>query len=128
MAADRGAPRGAEAAGAEKPGPKLNTGSPVRVNQVGYLTHGPKKGTVVTDATKPLRWTLRAADGTKRASGTTTPAGVDPSSGQHVQTFDFSKVTDKGKGYTVNVDGKQSESFSISDDLYSSLRRDSLEY
>ncbi|ADI04930.1 cellulose 1,4-beta-cellobiosidase [Streptomyces bingchenggensis BCW-1] len=128
MAADRGTPRGAEAAGAEKPGPKLNTGSPVRVNQVGYLTHGPKKGTVVTDATKPLTWTLRAADGTKRASGTTTPRGIDPSSGQNVQTFDFSKVTDKGKGYTVNIDGKQSEPFSISDDLYSSLRRDSLEY
>ncbi|WP_319690932.1 glycoside hydrolase family 9 protein [Streptomyces sp. ME19-01-6] len=127
-AVDRGAPRGAEAAGAEKTGPKLDTGSPVRVNQVGYLTHGPKKGTVVTRATKPLTWTLRAADDTKRASGTTTPAGVDPSSRQNVQTFDFSRVTDKGEGYTVTIDGKKSEPFSIGDDLYSSLRRDSLDY
>ncbi|MET7900630.1 glycoside hydrolase family 9 protein [Streptomyces sp. NPDC005355] len=114
--------------GAETAGPKVDTGSPVRVNQVGYLTHGPKKGTVVTSATKPLKWTLRAADGTKRASGTTTPAGVDPSSRQNVQTFDFSKVTGKDEGYTVTVDGKKSEPFTIGDNLYSSLRTDSLAY
>ncbi|MDT0548428.1 MULTISPECIES: glycoside hydrolase family 9 protein [Streptomyces] len=118
---------GAKTAGA-KTGPKLDTGSPVRVNQVGYLTHGPKQGTVVTSATKPLKWTLRAADGTARARGTTTPAGVDPSSRQNVQTFDFSKVTAKGKGYTINIDGKQSEPFSIDDNIYSPLVRDSLEY
>lgn len=117
------APRGAEA-----PGPKVDTGSPVRVNQVGYLTHGPKKGTVVTSATKPLKWTLRAADGTKRASGTTTSAGVDPSSRQSVQTFDFSKVTHRGEGYTVTVGGKESEPFTIGDNLYRSLRKDSLAY
>ncbi|MER7876618.1 glycoside hydrolase family 9 protein [Streptomyces solisilvae] len=108
--------------------PKPDTGSPVRVNQVGYLTDGPKKGTVVTSATKPLTWTLRAADGTERASGTTTPAGVDPSSRQNVQTFDFSKVTNEGKGYTVTVDGKKSEPFTIGDNLYSSLRSDALAY
>ncbi|NUH40405.1 glycoside hydrolase family 9 protein [Streptomyces samsunensis] len=108
--------------------PKPDTGSPVRVNQVGYLTDGPKKGTVVTSATKPLTWTLRAADGTERASGTTTPAGVDPSSRQNVQTFDFSKVTNEGKGYTVTVDGKKSEPFTIGDHLYSSLRSDALAY
>ncbi|MEU5614627.1 glycoside hydrolase family 9 protein [Streptomyces sparsogenes] len=122
-AVERLAPSGAKPAG-----PTLDTGSPVRVNQVGYLTHGPKKGTVVTTATKPLTWTLRTAHGIKRAGGTTTPAGVDPSSGQNVQTFDFSKVTQKGKGYTVIVDGKESEPFTIGDDIYSSLRRDSLAY
>lgn len=114
--------------GAEKPRPQVHTGSPVRVNQVGYLTHGPKKGTVVTGATQPLTWTLKTADGTKRASGTTTPAGVDPSSRQRVQTFDFSKVTDAGEGYTVTIGGRKSEPFTIGDQLYSGLRTDSLAY
>jgi endoglucanase len=122
-AVDNVVPRGAETAG-----PKVDTGSPVRVNQVGYLTYGPKKGTAVTGSTKPLQWTLRAADGTQRASGTTTPAGVDPSSGQKVHTFDFSKVTDEGEGYTVTIGGKKSEPFTIGDNLYSSLRTDSLAY
>ncbi|MBA6441622.1 glycoside hydrolase family 9 protein [Streptomyces sp. GMR22] len=108
--------------------PNADTGSPVRVNQVGYLTHGPKKGTVVTPATKPLTWTLRAADGTERARGTTTPAGVDPSSRQNVQTFDFGKVADAGEGYTVTIDGKKSEPFAIDDHLYDSLRSDALAY
>jgi endoglucanase len=114
--------------GAEKPGPQADTGSPVRVNQVGYLTYGPKKGTVVTTATHPLTWTLKTADGTKRAGGVTAPAGVDPSSRQRVQTFDFSKVTDAGEGYTVTIGGKKSEPFTIGDRLYDSLRTDALAY
>ncbi|WP_289305993.1 cellulase N-terminal Ig-like domain-containing protein, partial [Streptomyces hygroscopicus] len=106
--AETAARHGAETAarhGAETAAPAADTGSPVRVNQVGYLTHGPKKGTVVTGATKPLTWRLRAADGTVRASGTTTPAGIDPSSRQHVHTFDFSEVTDAGAGYTITIGG-----------------------
>ena len=114
--------------GAEKPAPHADTGSPVRVNQVGYLTHGPKKGTVVTGATRPLTWTLKTADGTKRAAGVTTPAGVDPSSRQRVQTFDFSEVTDAGDGYTITIGGKKSEPFTIGDHLYDSLRTDALAY
>ncbi len=113
---------------AEKPGPTARTGSPVRVNQVGYPTYGPKKGTVVTSATRPLTWTLRTADGTKRAGGVTTPAGIDPSSRRRVQTFDFSKVTDGGEGYTVTIGGKRSEPFTIGDHVYDTLRTDSLAY
>ncbi|MGX1508273.1 UNVERIFIED_CONTAM: endoglucanase [Streptomyces graminofaciens] len=105
-----------------------DTGSPVRVNQVGYLTNGPKSGTFVTEATEPLTWTVNAADGTRRASGTTTPAGVDPTSRQNVHTFDFSSVTTAGDGYTVTVGEEKSEPFAIGDDLYDSLRTDALAY
>lgn len=105
-----------------------DTGSPVRVNQVGYLTHGPKNGTYVTEATEPLPWTLNAADGTRRASGTTTPAGIDTTSRQNVHTFDFGAFTTAGQGYTVTVAGDRSEPFAIGDDLYASLRTDALAY
>ncbi|MFS0693843.1 glycoside hydrolase family 9 protein [Streptomyces nitrosporeus] len=105
-----------------------DTGSPVRVNQVGYLTHGPKNGTFVTDGTEPLPWSLDSADGTRLADGTTTPAGVDASSRQNVHTFDFSAVTTPGEGYTVTVAGERSEPFAIGDDLYASLRTDALAY
>jgi endoglucanase len=114
--------------GAEPPVYEPDTGSPVRVNQVGYLTEGPKSGTFVTDATAALPWTVSAADGSEAATGTTTPEGVDPTSAQNVHTFDFSDVTEAGEGYTVTIDGQTSEPFTIGDDLYASLRTDALAY
>lgn len=114
--------------GAEPPVYEPDTGSPVRVNQVGYLTEGPKQGTVVSDSTTPLTWSLRDADGTELATGSTTPAGVDDSSAQHVHTFDLGEFATEGEGYTVAVDGEVSEPFAIGDDLYSSLRTDALAY
>ncbi|MDT0346172.1 glycoside hydrolase family 9 protein [Streptomyces litchfieldiae] len=114
--------------GAEPPVYEPDTGSPVRVNQVGYLTNGPKTGTFVTEATAALPWTLNAADGSEAATGTTTPLGVDPTSAQNVHSFDFSDVTEAGDGYTVTIDGQTSEPFAIGDDLYSSLRSDALAY
>ncbi|ARQ72243.1 glycoside hydrolase family 9 protein [Streptomyces marincola] len=114
--------------GAEPPVYEPDTGSPVRVNQVGYLTDGPKAGTYVTEATGALAWTLNAADGTEAASGTTTPQGVDPTSEQNVHTFDFSGVTEPGDGYTVTIGEHVSEPFSIGDDLYADLRTDALAY
>ncbi|MFI6895902.1 glycoside hydrolase family 9 protein [Streptomyces sp. NPDC050256] len=114
--------------GAEPPVYVPDTGSRVRVNQVGYLPQGPKNGTLVTDATEPLPWTLRAADGSAAATGTTVPGGVDPTSRQNVHTFDFGDVTTAGDGYTVEADGQVSEPFSIGADLYDALRSDSLAY
>ena len=115
-------------AGAEPPVYDPDTGSPVRVNQVGYLTEGPKHGTFVTEATEPLTWVLKDADGNEVATGTTEPAGVDPTSRQNVHTFDFSEVTEPGEDYTVTIDEEVSEPFAIGDDLYSSLRTDALAY
>nr|WP_218904305.1 glycoside hydrolase family 9 protein [Allostreptomyces psammosilenae] len=114
--------------GAEPPVYVPDTGSRVRVNQVGYLPRGVKSATVVTEATTPLTWTLKAADGSVTATGSTTPGGVDPTSRQNVHTFDFSSVTTAGDGYTITVDGETSEPFSIGDDLYAGLRTDALAY
>lgn len=114
--------------GAEPPVYTPDTGSPVRVDQVGYLPSGPKDGTFVTDATEPRAWTLRNAAGTAVATGTTEPGGTDPTSDQNVQTFDFGSYTTPGDGYTVTIGDQTSEPFSIADDVYSALRTDSLAY
>ncbi|MEU0146124.1 glycoside hydrolase family 9 protein [Streptomyces sp. NPDC006288] len=114
--------------GAEPPVYVPDTGSPVRVNQVGYLPHGPKNGTVVTDADAPLTWTVKAEDGSTAATGRTVPQGEDPSSLQRVHTFDFGGLTTAGDGYTVEVDGEVSEPFSVRGDLYDGLRSDALAY
>ncbi|MFE1578362.1 glycoside hydrolase family 9 protein [Streptomyces fradiae] len=114
--------------GTEAPPHQPDTGSPVRVNQVGYLTEGPKAGTFVTEATQPLPWTLNAPDGSAAATGTTKVFGQDPTSRRHVHTFDFSGVTRTGEGYTVTIAGETSEPFAIGDDLYARLRTDALAY
>jgi endoglucanase len=114
--------------GAEQPPFDPETGSPVRVNQAGYLTDGPKSGTFVTEATEPQEWTLNGPDGDAVATGTTTPAGNDPSSRQNVHTFDFSDVTEPGTGYTVAIGEATSLPFAIGDDVYSSLRSDALAF
>ncbi|MFI0720702.1 glycoside hydrolase family 9 protein [Streptomyces sp. NPDC021224] len=114
--------------GAEPPVYTPDTGSPVRVNQVGYLPGGPKDGTFVTEATDPQTWTLKNAAGTAVATGATVPGGTDPTSGQNVQTFDFSGYTTTGDGYTVTIGDRTSEPFTIADDVYAALRTDSLAY
>ncbi|MFG2038031.1 glycoside hydrolase family 9 protein [Dactylosporangium sp. NPDC048998] len=106
-----------------------DTGPRVRVNQVGYLANGPKQATIVTEATTPLPWQLRSAAGAVVATGTTTPRGVDPTSGQNVQTADFSRYTSAGSGLTLSVDGETSVRFDIGvNAAYEKLRVDSLSW
>jgi endoglucanase len=104
---------------------KPDTGPRMRVNQVGYLPSGPKAATLVTTATTALPWTLNDAEGTVVRSGLTTPRGVDPTSGQNVQTLDFSSYRRGGTGYTLTADGATSYPFPISDTAYQTLRVDS---
>jgi endoglucanase len=104
-----------------------DTGPRVRVNQVGYLPDGPKNATVVTAATAALPWQLKNAGGTVVASGTSTPRGVDASSGQNVQTIDFSRYAKAGTGYTLSADGETSLPFDIDGAAYTKLRADSLQ-
>ncbi len=107
---------------------KPDTGPRVRVNQVGYLPSGPKRATLVTDATAALPWQLKNAAGTVVASGQSTPAGVDPSSAQNVQNIDFSAYHAAGTGYTLVADGQTSFPFDISASIYTNLRSDSLQF
>lgn len=114
--------------GVVPPGRVPDTGPPVRVNQVGYLAGGPKRATVVTDATEPLPWRLLRADGTVAASGTTTVFGADSASGDHVQLADFSRVRQRGDGYVLEVAGAASHPFAISERVYDGLRDDALAF
>lgn len=112
--------------GAPPPDFTPETGPRVRVNQVGYLPHGPKQATVVTEATEPLPWRLAGADGTLVAAGLTEPSGLDETSDQTVHTVDFSQVTTVGEGFTLTADGETSYEFAISGEIYQQLRTDAL--
>ncbi len=100
----------------------------VRVNQVGYLPDGPKAATLVTEATDPLPWEVRDAAGTVLATGTTTPAGPDPTAGESVHTIDLGALTAPGQGYTLVAGGSQSHPFAVGGDDYLRLRTDSLAF
>jgi endoglucanase len=114
--------------GVEPPVYVPDTGPRVRVNQVGYLPDGPKGATVVTEATDPLAWQLRNAAGRTVAAGRSVPRGVDPVSGQNVQTIDFSWFRGSGTGYTLTADGETSFPFDISDTVYRQLPSDALQF
>ncbi|MET9856510.1 glycoside hydrolase family 9 protein [Streptomyces sp. NPDC006450] len=103
-------------------------GTPVRVNQLGYLPDGPKRATVVSSGTAPLAWQLRDASGTVAASGATVVRGADQASGQSTHLVDFGAYTGTGTGFTLVVDGQTSHPFDISASLYDGLRADSMSF
>ncbi|WP_432969859.1 glycoside hydrolase family 9 protein [Dactylosporangium sp. CA-233914] len=106
-----------------------DSGPPVQVNQVGYLTDGPKQATVVTQATTPLPWQLRNTAGAVVAQGTTTPRGYDPTSRQNVQTVDFSAFHTPGTGLTLSAGGGTSVPFDVGvNAVYEKLRVDALSF
>jgi endoglucanase len=104
-----------------------DTGPRVRVNQVAYLPGGPKSGTLVTALTTAVPWRLRLGDRTV-AQGVTTPRGVDATSGQNVQSIDFSRYRHAGTGFTLIADGETSRPFDIGGRAYSQLRDDALKF
>jgi endoglucanase len=105
---------------------KPDTGPRVRVNQLGYLPFGPKRATIVTNAPEPITWQVNNSVGHLVMSGTSTPRGEGPSSGQKVHTVDFLGLTEPGTGYTLSADGQTSYPFDISATLYDQLRSDAL--
>jgi endoglucanase len=106
-----------------------DTGPRVRVNHVGYFQHGPKRATLVTEATEPVAWELHNSADVVIASGTTTPAGHDPAAGLDVHLIDFSDVTSVGAGFTLTADGETSFPFELGvDDVFDQLRYDALDY
>jgi endoglucanase len=113
--------------GGAEPEPYVpDTGPRLRVNQVGYLPHGPKGATLVTESTARLPWRLVSSSGRTVERGKTRPAGVDRTSGLNVHTIDFDDVTKAGRGYTLVADGATSHPFDIASDAYERLRVDAL--
>gem|GEM_PF-154844 len=118
--------------GGEAPAYTPETGPSVKVNQHGYLADGPKRATLVTDATDPVAWTLtEVGDDEPTATGVSTPKGVDPSAGLNVHVIDFGGTYDDGL-YELSADGATSYHFLIgnglAEHLYDSLLTDALNY
>jgi endoglucanase len=107
---------------------KPDTGSRVRVNQVGYLPSGPKRATLVSDSEAALPFRLLDASGATAFEGTSVPRGLDPSAGVKVHTLDFTATTATGAGFTLSVDGQTSYPFDIRADLYADLVVDAMSY
>ena len=101
-----------------------DTGSRVRVNQVGYLPTGPKGATLVTAAEAPVRWRLVAESGEAVAHGRSEPYGVDATSGLSVHTIRFDRVRASGRSFRLEADGEISHPFDIDSDVYQALRSD----
>lgn len=114
--------------GVVPPGGVRDFGSPVRVNQLGYVANGPKRATYVTTATAPLGWRLLAAGNKVVATGRTTPYGTDALAGDAVQLIDFAAYRGTGTGFRLAVGEDVSEPFDIGKHLYAGLRQDALEY
>jgi len=114
--------------GGEKPPYAPETGPRVKVNQLGYLSDGPQRATLVTDATDPVAWELvKVGESAATASGLSTPKGVDESSNENVHVIDFAGDYPDGT-YVLSADGDTSYEFTIGDDLYGGLLTDALNY
>lgn len=102
------------------------TGNP-RVNQLGYLPNGVKTATYKTTSTSAQTWQLKQ-NGTVVASGQTTPAGSDSSSGDNLQQIDLSSVTATGTGFSLTVGSDTSYNFAISSTALKGALYDSMKY
>lgn len=114
--------------GVVPPGGVRDFGPPVRVNQVGYVTTGPKRATFVTTETTALDWRLLDNANKVVATGKTSPYGADAPSGDSVQLIDFGRYHRSGTGFRLAVGDAVSDPFAIGDQIYSTLRKDALEY
>lgn len=100
----------------------------VRVNQVGYLAHLPKRATVHSDAMAPLAWEIRTPNGAVVAKGSTNVFGDDPAAGEHLHVLDFSSLETPSSDLVLAVGADQSVPFSVGDSIYKDLRVDALRF
>ncbi|MFJ1597492.1 glycoside hydrolase family 9 protein [Streptomyces sp. NPDC088261] len=107
--------------------------SPVRVNQIGYLSGADKIATVVSEHTSPLAWRLVDTTSSKVvATGTSRIHGADRASGDHVHRVDFSAVTAPGT-YRLTVGDPGGDVGSVpfaigGNPLYPHLAREAMQY
>ncbi|OCP09157.1 MULTISPECIES: glycoside hydrolase family 9 protein [unclassified Ensifer] len=117
------------ATGAPSRAAKRATEGPViRVNQLGYLTDGPKRATFVAEAKRPIDFQLLDSRNRIVGKGKTQPHGFDPTAGVETQIADFSAFATPGDGYRLVSGDWASDRFSIGDDLYGRLRVDALSW
>ncbi len=87
--------------------------APIRIDQAGFETTGPKTAVLPSTQAGPLAWTLTDARGKVVASGETIPLGADAASGESVHRIDFGSVRAAGSGYRLHVGTAASHPFAI---------------
>ena len=100
----------------------------ISVNQVGYFPQAAKVAALVSNSQTPLEWVLKDANGQTVLTGKTEVKVRDGAVGEIVHQIDFSAYTVPGKGYTLEAAGNKSDSFTIGESLYSTLKVDALRY
>lgn len=95
--------------------------APIRIDQAGFETRGPKIAVLASTQAKPLAWTLTDASGTVVASGQTTPIGPDAASGESVHRIDVATFRTPGTGYRLHVGAATSHPFAIADRPFAPL-------
>jgi endoglucanase len=100
----------------------------ISVNQTGYFPNGTKIASIALEASSAMDWSLRSSSGEVVMSGQTTLKGEDAASGDFLQIIDFSEYRNPGSGYQIVAAGLESVPFDISNEIYSGLKVDALEY
>lgn len=98
----------------------------IQMNQVGFLTLGPKRATAVETGQSPLAWRVINANDEVVAQGETRPRSFDGTAGLSVHDLDFSTVRTAGTGYRLQVGEQTSRPFAVADRPFQTLARDSL--
>jgi endoglucanase len=101
----------------------------VRINQLGYLSSGAKRATLLSSTTEPVGF--RVVDTQERAvfsaRSVPWPERPEPTSGQDVHVLDFSALPRRGIFRIVAADAV-SHPFRVDDGLYASLAVDALRF
>ncbi|WP_177282490.1 glycoside hydrolase family 9 protein [Devosia enhydra] len=100
----------------------------IRVNQLGYLADGPRRATLLSEATEPVLVRLLAENGTALWHGFSTPVGLDPASWLFVHRIDFSSATADGQGLVLEAGAARSDPFAIGVNPYGPLATDALRF
>ncbi|KAK5130357.1 hypothetical protein LTR08_002197 [Meristemomyces frigidus] len=112
----------------DRSGFRQNYGPAVKINQLGYVTSGPKLATVVAGSGNATQWALYNNAGDACATGRVAAPALDVASNDTVAIIDFSSFATEGDGYTLSVGDAKSYPFAISSTLYGPLRADSLRF
>ncbi|OYW81410.1 MAG: hypothetical protein B7Z26_05125 [Asticcacaulis sp. 32-58-5] len=109
-------------------GAVAESGTPVALNQTGYLPNSPKIAVVVWGDSKPMPWRVQDSNGKVLLRGQTRYFGMNSGSGSPVHQIDFSALKTVGKDYVLVFDDTGSMPFDIGPDVYDRLRYDALAF
>ena len=101
---------------------------PIRLNQTGFETLGPKRAMLGNASHGAIDWQLVNARGGVELRGRTIVFGADAASGEHVHAIDFSGFRKAGKGYRLRVGAMESRPFDIGARPRGNLAKDAIAF